>query len=93
MRGRCPECGQLYDQVRHIGTRFPDTPEERGSRFMRRLGQWALIIAGGLLLAISMLVAVLRNHMAPMYVGGFIGAMMLLGGVVAMWTDPDRRRG
>ncbi len=91
-RGRCPECGQMYDQIRHVGTRFPDTPEDRGSRLMRRIGQWTLIGIGGLLLALSLAVAMIRKNMAPMYVGGFIGAMMMLGGIVGMLTDPDRKR-
>lgn len=93
MRGRCPECGQVFDQIRHIGTRMPDTPEDRGSRFMRRLGQGFLVVAGGALLALSLTVAILRRSMTPMYVGGFIGAMMVVLGLVSWWTDPDRRRG
>ena len=91
LRGRCPECGQVYDQVRRVGMRLPDTPDERGSRFMRRLGQGALIVAGALLLALSLTLAIMRRNMTPMYVGGFIGAMMLMFGLVAWWTDPDRR--
>ena len=89
-RGVCPECGQKYDAVKNRGIRLPETPEERGSRLMRKVVRWFLVAAGAAIVGFAIYLYHRDKTVVPLYVIAPIGFCMMIVSVISHLTSEDR---
>ncbi len=53
MRGRCPECGNMYDRRRGLGIKLMPTAEQRGDQLMKLIRTIALTLATLVVIALT----------------------------------------
>lgn len=84
LAGTCPECGQVYDVLRHRGIRMAESSTQRGDRVAARLRTVAWGIAAVLCLGCGGgLAMVVPNADTAWLMGAIFAGVCVLGGITS----------